>query len=100
MAAQLVSNKRGKLNLVCADNFVYTRTNVQGQHTYWKCIEFRREKCSAVAKTKKDETLILNTPQHTHLSNISGRHHYKVKVLTFTHRFQTRSPSVSIDGKV
>ena len=71
MAAQLVGNKRGKLNLVCADNFVYTRSNVQGKHTYWKSIRLRREKYSAVAKTKKDETLIMNTTQYIHLSNIS-----------------------------
>ena len=81
MAGRIVRSKRGKNNLISNDNFVYTRANVQGQYTNWKCIELRRENCSAHAKTRNDEALILSSRQHTHLSrshakkNMNARRH-------------------------
>ena len=62
---------------------LFTRVQMckAGQYTNRKCIRFRRENCSAYAKTRNDEALILSSRQHTHLSrshakkNMNARRH-------------------------
>lgn len=70
MEATLIVNKRMKENLLCPENYLYTKANVQRKFTYWKCMEFRRHGCSGHVKTLTGERTILNQPQHNHLSDI------------------------------
>ena len=49
---------------------VKTTLNKQGGYQYWRCLEYRRENCSAVAKTFIEGKEILNLPEHSHPSDI------------------------------
>ena len=60
-----------KKNLICGENYIYSTLNKQGGYQYWRCLEFRRENCSAVAKTFIEGKEILNFPEHRHLSDIT-----------------------------
>jgi len=72
MLGRLIESNKGKANLVCPHNFVYTRHGTCGSTTYWKCLEFRRKHCSAFAKTGPENLEILNQPVHNHGSNIAS----------------------------
>ena len=74
MATRLLNNKRGKTNLICGENYIYTTLNKQGGYQYWKCLKFRRENCSAVAKTFIEGKELLNIPEHSHPSDITKIH--------------------------
>ena len=60
MATRLLNNKRGKTNLICGENYIYTTLNKQGGYQYWNC--------SAVAKTFIEGKEVLNIPEHSHPS--------------------------------
>ena len=74
MATRLLNNKRGKTNLICGENYIYSTLNKQGGYQYWKCLEYRRENCSAVAKTFIEGKELLNIPEHSHPSDITKIH--------------------------
>ena len=71
MTARLFSNKRGKNNLKCGENYIYSTLNKQGGCQYWRCLECRRENCSAVAETFIKGKELLNIPEHRHPSDIT-----------------------------
>ena len=64
MTSRLLNNKRG-------ENYIYSALNKQGVYQYWRCLEYRRENCSAVAKTFIEGKEILNLPEHSHPSDIT-----------------------------
>ena len=70
MTPRLLNNKRGKINLIWGENYIYSTLNKQGVYQCWRCLEYRREKCSAMAKTFIEGEEILNLPEHSHPSDI------------------------------
>ena len=74
MTSRPLNNKRGKKNLICGENYIYSALNKQGVYQHWRCLEYRRENCSAVAKTFIEEKEILNLPEHSHPSNFVSRY--------------------------
>ena len=58
MSARIFRNKRGKDNLICPQNYIYYKMNVQKGNQYWKCYEYKRRSFSAVAKTKVGEDIL------------------------------------------
>ena len=71
MTARLLNNKRGKKNLICGENYIYSTLNKQGVYQNWRCSEYRRQNCSAMAKTFIVGKDILNLPEHSHPSDIA-----------------------------
>ena len=71
MTARLLNNKRGKKTLICGEIYIYSTLNKQGVSQYWRCLEYVRKNCSAMAKTFIDGKDILNLPEHSHSSDIA-----------------------------
>ena len=76
MAAQtprILQTENGKTQLRCPQNYIYTKNNGRGNTEYWKCIEFRRKHCSAILKLDTTTNVILNQPEHLHVSRSTRR---------------------------
>ena len=73
MSGRIALSSRGKPNLICPQNFVYTKNDVQSKYIYWKCIEFCHHQCSAIAKSGIEDNNNVNVSQlrHSHGSKIS-----------------------------
>ena len=50
---------------------ILNKQTKQTIYQYWRCPKYRRQNCSAVAKTFIDGKDILNLPEHSHPSDIT-----------------------------
>ena len=71
----LLESKRGGTLLIDDQNYIYSKVNIKGERTNYKCLEFRREACKATARTGirkgEDDTFIYAVTAHSHASNIA-----------------------------
>ena len=79
MNCTVLLNKKGKPNLVCPQNYEYFKNSTKRNTEYWRCVEYRRLGCSALAKTRIGLTQIINSPKHNHTSSIAKVNYLKIE---------------------